>query len=983
MEEIVYREFTEADAPGVATMWKDSLSGWPPGFFGASEITVDTVLMEEKMAGRLFTVLALAGDRVVGYCMTSPYGGETDAAYVNLINVVPEMHGRGIGKALLMDSVSRTARMGYYRIDLHTWPANMQAVPLYKKAGFFWVPDTSVYMQNYMPCLLGMPEFRDFLDGEDWYRCFRRELLVEQDRQETDSGREVFTYWFRREDREFLAEFDRSGRILSRIEHPGFAAALEVDSGKEYFVGSDYTATLSGRGFNRSAVRCTTGDSVECQPREECVWTLNPGSVRTARSSYEPADRFMVGIGGNDLSLGLGIHGVEPVALHSEPLLYLEPSKREIHLDLKKLSDIGEIDVEWEIEGIGEGTERLELSREIYQGITLEIPELRPGVHRMNLRIGQDGYPETVAVVSGYYAGPPMVLDTRRSALILGGGIALSVRRKGAGATIWLPGDEGRPRRIGSFFIGAGPPAVWNSDLPKQTYQLEASGDSIRARTDWPSRPGMVHSISIRLDGRGYIEAGSSVHNNSENAGRVSFAAAGRMSGPPEPGSVLVPLPDGLLVERNVINQIPDSAEDYTTSTSTLGAPWLGREKEGIAFMKYFPGWPRMEHYMPATEEADVLPGEKLESPPFKMLLTEEGIGGLLRRAAALGWDTGKTDKRLKFFFHDLAPVMASGSTAELTHPLNGSRKASICLDGNDIASGTVRNGSSIKGPLVGIGTVEVGLTIAGRTILVPVRLVDTGASVNIRRSKNGEMVLSNSVLKATLDPGGCGHVYSVMRDSLEYLHSAHPEPSELCWEKPWFGGIVPRFEPHGHKAYPLEDSEPEVAEFRHSSSGLEEMGFSMKWSVNDKKYGSFELDWRVSLLPGLPVLRTILDYRALSGAHTSGEVDVRGFLQPGGSGEDAVLSCENFPGLAQAREHAGAWADAGRWGRVSREGFFVEAYSRGDGVFYTEDYGKPGCHLTVIDSTDRERSLEMVWLFGSDADDNELSSIFRRHLSV
>ena len=983
MEDIVYREFTEEDALGVARMWKDSLSGWPPGFFGASEITVDTVLMEEKMSGPLFTVLALAGDRVVGYCMTSPYGGETDAAYVNLINVVPEMHGRGIGKALLLDSVSRTARMGYYRIDLHTWPANMQAVPLYKKTGFFWVPDTSVYMQNYMPCLLGMPEFREFLDGEDWYRCFRRELLVEQDRQETDSGREVFTYWFRRKDREFLAEFDRSGRILSRIEYPGFAAALEVDSGKEYFVGSEYTATLSGRGFDVASVKCSAGESVDHERMDECEWMLKPGSVRTARSSYEPADRFMVGIGGHDLSLGLGIHGVEPVALHSEPLLYLEPSKREIHLDLKKLSDISEIDVEWEIEGIGKGTERLELSREIYQRITLEIPELRTGIHRMNLRIGRNGYPETVAIVSGYYAGPPMVLDTRRSALILGGGIALSVRRKGAGATIWLPGDGGKPRRIGGFFIGAGPPAVWNSDLPKQTYQLEVTGDSIRAETDWPSRPGMVHGISIRLDGSGYIEAGSSVQNNSKNTGLVSFAAVARMSGPPEPGRILVPLPDGLLVERNVINQIPDSAEDYTTSSSTLEAPWLGREKCGIAFMKYFPGWQRMEHYMPATDEVEVLPGSTLESPPFRVLLANDGIGGLLQRAAALGWKTGNTDERLDFYLHDLEPVMASGATVELTHPLHGSRQASVSCNGIDVCRGTVRTGSSIKGTLDLIGTAEVGLTIAGREFLVPVRLVDPNEKVEIGHSDSGELYVSNSLMRAYLDPRGCGHVYSVVRDGLEYLHSAHPEPSELCWEKPWFGGIVPRFDPHGHKTYPLEDFEPEVAEFRHSSSGLEEMGFSMKWSVDDKKYGSFELDWRVSLLPGLPVLRTRLDYRALSGAHTSGEVDVRGFLQPGGSGEDAVLSCENFPGLAQAREHAGAWADAGRWGRVSREGFFVEACSRGDGVIYAEDYGKPGCHLTVLDSSDRDRSLEMLWLFGSDADDDELSGIFRRHLSM
>ncbi|MFO8182809.1 MAG: GNAT family N-acetyltransferase, partial [Candidatus Aegiribacteria sp.] len=218
MDSIVYRHFQDSDVEGVARMWKESFEAWPPGFFGASEITPETVRLEEKSSGRLFTVLALEADRVVGFCMTSPYGGEPEASYVNLVNVVPDMHGRGIGKTLLLDAVARSAGKGLHRIDLHTWPANIKAVPLYKKAGFFWVPDTNVYMQNYMPFLLGRPEFRDFLEGEDWYRCFSRELLVEQDRETAESGRGVFTYRFRRKDKEFLAEFDRNGRILSRME---------------------------------------------------------------------------------------------------------------------------------------------------------------------------------------------------------------------------------------------------------------------------------------------------------------------------------------------------------------------------------------------------------------------------------------------------------------------------------------------------------------------------------------------------------------------------------------------------------------------------------------------------------------------------------------------------------------------------------------------------------------------------------------------
>ena len=53
-----------------------------------------------------------------------------------------------------------------------------------------------VYMQNYMPFLLGRTEFKDFLVDRDWYDCFTRELEAEPDEQRTDTGREVFNYLF-------------------------------------------------------------------------------------------------------------------------------------------------------------------------------------------------------------------------------------------------------------------------------------------------------------------------------------------------------------------------------------------------------------------------------------------------------------------------------------------------------------------------------------------------------------------------------------------------------------------------------------------------------------------------------------------------------------------------------------------------------------------------------------------------------------------
>ncbi len=60
---IVYRDYRDSDADGLVRMWNESLSGWPPGFFGASAITAASVAREEKSSGRLFTVLALLEEK--------------------------------------------------------------------------------------------------------------------------------------------------------------------------------------------------------------------------------------------------------------------------------------------------------------------------------------------------------------------------------------------------------------------------------------------------------------------------------------------------------------------------------------------------------------------------------------------------------------------------------------------------------------------------------------------------------------------------------------------------------------------------------------------------------------------------------------------------------------------------------------------------------------------------------------------------------
>ena len=70
-----------------------------------------------------------------------------------------------------------------------------------------------------------------------------------------------------------------------------------------------------------------------------------------------------------------------------------------------------------------------------------------------------------------------------------------------------------------------------------------------------------------------------------------------------------------------------------------------------------------------------------------------------------------------------------------------------------------------------------------------------------------------------------------------------------------------------------------------------------------------------------------------------------------------------------------------GRWARVESPGKgFVEGYSLQDGVLFCEDYSGEGCHLAVFCPLARRRTVEMLWLFGSDTD-GSLSDILRFHV--
>jgi ribosomal protein S18 acetylase RimI-like enzyme len=964
---IEYRSFSWDDIDALVKMWRASRSGWPPGFFGPSETTAATVAHEEKSSGALFTMLAFLGDEAVGYCRTRRYGGEPEASYVSMINVVPALQGRGIGKTLLLDAVKRSAEIGLYRIDLHTWPANMKAVPLYKKTGFFWVPDTKVYMQNYIPGLLGMRQFQDFLGGEDWYDCFSRDTVVEPD-VIFERGRQVFSYIFHRGGESFEARFDKNGRCLCSLDCRGFSAGLSLEI-PECFTGKPVRVTLASPG---APLKISCSDALGCGEFEDGGFTVTPLPVRIPPSSFEKSERVTVEL--KDLRLGIGIHAREEVCLFDSTVRFIPAGAASVSLDVCRNGSLSTIPVTWSVDGSVATTEVFPLSDCVYQSIRVWLPHLDPGIHLLSMTLGE-GYPETVVLIAGASSEKASV-DCRHYAMAVAGDRILAVRRKSGAARLQTRGAGEKPREIGGLFLCAGPPS-WQSDLPMQEYDLAVSGDTVSGTTPWPSRPGLEYGFRVRLDPVGYAQCIAWVKNDSPASQKVFFRAYNGFFTDGLPTMMLFPAPSGLLRVRPVENQLPDWDEDLSDRVEGMAAPWYGNESGGFSAMFHYPGWLEMEYHMPGTPETEIPPGGKLESPAFRMLFTGGGSAELLRLAEALGWNVGDLQSKALFPEHNLKPLMGSGADVFLSHPLHGERDAEIRSGGKRVYRGKVKRDATITGTLRGRGAADVSVIMSGRETVVPVHLVGSRSTV-VAGEKNGLLSLKNSRLKALLDPCACGQVFSATLDGTEFLRSSRPA-SQFAWEKPWFGGIHPVI--FGiNRPFPLELETPRIDRFQFFRGGLTWQGWRMTWRIDHRDFGSVDLEWVVMMPPGAPVIHTSATCRRLGGTAGPGGLHLRGFLQPGGSVEDEILTCEGFPGLRQGRKHAGAWVPVGKWGRVQREGFFVEAQEPGE-LLTGDDYGALGCHFSVYSDRNMERSLDVDWIFGNSTEDDSLALIHRAHL--
>ncbi len=223
-------------AAAVAKMWIESAEGWNGGILASSK---ENVISTEENSPHLDLTLAKVGNDVIGYCKLSIDHSDEGALYIDLINVTPDYYGKSIGKQLLLDGIKKTIDRGWRRLDLHTWPGNTKAVPLYKKCGFFWEKrENTTHLINLIPDVLKCELVSDYFKTADWYKDSTREIKQEPDSRLVNEF-DLWNYEWEKDGKKLNMEYSRRGRGLRKIENDDFIIEVVVENMKLIF-GNEY-----------------------------------------------------------------------------------------------------------------------------------------------------------------------------------------------------------------------------------------------------------------------------------------------------------------------------------------------------------------------------------------------------------------------------------------------------------------------------------------------------------------------------------------------------------------------------------------------------------------------------------------------------------------------------------------------------------------------------------------------------------------------
>ena len=359
-------EYAHRFDAGLAQMWNESDDQWPGTFTDGVPLTDARVAewMDRVEAIIKFIVVENGSqngsgentNKVVGYGDLWNTAVRPGSAYVALLNVHPEHQGNSLARRMLVRMVNWAVENNYDRITIGTWPANLKAMPLYKKVGFFWKPGTSVRMENYLPAVRLHPLAQEYFNKHDWYKTYRRDLKQVEDEMRHPCTGNLKVYILRWEDDGDMIEavFDRNAQTLTGFETNAWAAYARAGEG-EPAQGVSYPfeweivnksnvplpVTIAARG--EEGIQITNRKTFTLQPGErkvtQATYRVAPDAPKYRDHEDLPTPKITtkLEIGGQTLELGTGLryHPAVEFSLHPQATTLLPGKSQTVHLQLR------------------------------------------------------------------------------------------------------------------------------------------------------------------------------------------------------------------------------------------------------------------------------------------------------------------------------------------------------------------------------------------------------------------------------------------------------------------------------------------------------------------------------------------------------------------------------------------------------------------------------------------------------------------------
>jgi ribosomal protein S18 acetylase RimI-like enzyme len=837
-------DYHEKFAKTLADMWNESEEGWPGGLTRGTPMTTQRVREDEKKFIRLGSYIVMEKSKAIGYVRVSPYHEEKEAAYVSWLNVIPEYHGKSYGRKLLCRSVECSCDHKLDRLDLHTWPGNIKALPAYKKTGFFWVPKSTVYMQNFIPMIMRFGPVKSYFKKHDWYHTFQRPIELTEDKV-TVEGMNVFPHKWKEGKDEITVWIDNESRGITGFENKEMKVYAKLNR-HDVLAGMNWKITWKVVNKTKRKMSCSLkatppkGVSLRAEKKieipagksKEISTPLKVSLEAKERDEEEKADSVLtrMKINNQSFSLRTGLRTKQAIMISTDPeFISIIPGKeKEVYINLKnnlKRRTKGRIRLKADGLELDKTTAPFTIQKNKPSGITVRVRAKSARTKNYSIKAwaefeGHRTKQKSINVRCLDFHGA--ISDIEEDRLVMENEeIRLVARKKGG--LISLADKASRDAMARNIQFRIGPPFV-PSELARLDWKMSAKNE--RSSTTGTisvvsqERKGLKVTLNIRMSSNNLVQIVPVLENRSRRkiAGKTQNTCFYWMG----KDAVTIPTRHGIIHEEVIDDDFPDWMGDVPNK-GYFGENWvhMGNPESGLGLI-WDRGWvdeiELSARGVALTSDAiEIKPGEKRELPPLNFVVATYDWKTVRKwwlrlSEGQIELEKGPDTQRV-FEVGTIPKHVVLEDKTEFKFRIRNLRNKRVDADVNLgfpkslKASRTKFQAKklSLENPLeesitidgrkanlgVHFAKVKVSTPVYDYLEELPIVVIGRPGSVSVRQKK-GRYLVDNGFLTLTVAPDFAGSLTSLKADGVEHLLSAYPKPDQLSWMRPWYGGIRP-----------------------------------------------------------------------------------------------------------------------------------------------------------------------------------------------